>query len=234
MTLPEKAARDLMEEGQALVHSLARKIHRTTPDSVELDDLIAYGQLGLAEAAREFDPSYETRFTTFAYYRIRGAIYDGLSKMSWSSRARYNRIRLEQMAQEALQRENDGKADEPATAEEAAKWFRRVTDKLAVVYLATHGEEGGGIRDSSIEDPQAAPSKIVAYQDLGELLRGMIARLPTTEQELIRATYFDGATLQDAAKKLGISKSWASRTHARILEQLARSLRRMGVTGSTM
>ena len=59
---------ELMEQGQPLVYSLAAKIHRSIPMRIDLDDLIAYGELGLAEAARDFDPEVGTRFTTFAYY----------------------------------------------------------------------------------------------------------------------------------------------------------------------
>ena len=83
----------LIEECQGLVRLLASRIHRKLPSHVELGDLEAYGQVGLLEAARDFDPTRGGRFSTFAYYRIRGAIYDGLAKMSWFSRTEYRRRR---------------------------------------------------------------------------------------------------------------------------------------------
>ena len=73
------------------MRSLASRIHHKLPPYVDLEDLVAYGQMGLAEAARDFDPARGTQFSTFAYYRIRGAIYDGLAKMSWFSRVEYGR-----------------------------------------------------------------------------------------------------------------------------------------------
>ena len=77
MTIADNVPRELIDEGQALVKSLAARIHRNLPVHVDFDDLISYGQIGLAEAAQDFDAEQGTRFTTFAYYRIRGAILDG-------------------------------------------------------------------------------------------------------------------------------------------------------------
>jgi RNA polymerase sigma factor for flagellar operon FliA len=69
---------------------------------------------------------------------------------------------------------------------------------------------------------------MVAGREISEKLRQIVDLLPTAEQQLIRTIYFEGATLQEAADQLGISKSWASRMHAKTLDQLARTLRRMG------
>lgn len=219
---------ELIADGQALVRSLALGVARNIPVPVDLDDLIAYGQVGLAEAAREFDPQQGAQFTTYAYYRVRGAIYDGVSKMSWTSRARYKRYRYERMANEALQAESEA-AGSPRSLEQQAQWFRNVSEKLAVVYLASgEDEERGGVRESSLLDPRASPSAMVAGHEISERLRQIVDQLPSVEQRLIRTIYFEGATLQDAASQIGISKSWASRLHAKVLEQLARTLRRLG------
>ena len=81
MTASVESIQQSVEECQGLVRSLALKVHRGLPRRVDLDDLIGYGQVGLVEAANEFDGSRGTRFATFAYYRIRGAIYDGLAAL---------------------------------------------------------------------------------------------------------------------------------------------------------
>ena len=203
-----KTPQQLIADGQALVRSLALGVARSIPMPVDLDDLIAYGQVGLAEAAREFDPQNGARFTTFAYYRVRGAIYDGVSKMSWTSRARYKRYRYELMANEALLSETES-LTEQASLEQQARWFRNASEKLAVVYLASGGDEERGVRESSLEDPRASPSAMVAGREISEKLRQVVDQLPAAEQQLIRTIYFEGATLQEAADQLGISKSWA-------------------------
>ena len=154
-----------------MVHSLAARIARSVPVRVDLEDLIAYGELGLAQAARDYAPDRGAEFTSFAYYRIRGAIYDGLAQMTWTSRAQYRRLRHLQMAEEVLA--EDAASTPPAgneSLESGVRWLRSVTDKLATVYLTSQGEEGSSIRDSAIEDPQATASTIVAQQEIGEQL----------------------------------------------------------------
>ncbi len=221
---------ELISEGQALVHSLATKIHRNIPVRIDWNDLVAYGEVGLAEAARDFDPERGTRFTTFAYYRVRGAIYDGVSKMTWTSRARYRRHRYHQMANELLAEEaKDSKSPEPSTLEEDASWLRKVTEKLAVVYLTSQqgaGDEGAD--DSVFEDHTASAPEVVARNELFKKLHELVETLPAQSAELIRSVYFEGATLQEGANRLGISKSWASRLHAQTLERMAMSLRQLG------
>jgi len=224
--------RQRIEEGQRMVQSLASKIARKIPMRIDREDLVAYGQLGLAEAARDYDPSRGAQFTTFAYYRIRGAIYDGVSKMSWTSRARYNRFRYEQIANEALREVNESSPlSDNQSLDENATWLHGTAEKLALVYLIGNSREEAASLDQAIEDPAEQPEARVANRELAMKLRELVDTLPPTERRLIHKIYFDGATLQDAASLLGISKSWASRIHARTLEQLAMRLRQIGVSG---
>ncbi len=229
---PSPTPQQYIEDCQGLVRSLASKAHRGLPSHVELDDLIAYGQVGLAEAARDFDPSRGSRFSTYAYYRIRGSIYDGLSKMSWFSRSQYRQLRYQQMADEALRAANEQhpSGEQPST-ENHMRWLRDVTRVLAVVYLATQSEDQDEGGSAPLEDPSAeSPSETAITREIHEKLHGLIDELPHEAGALIRATYFEGLTLQEAGKRLGISKSWASRLHAKTLEQLARSLRLLGAS----
>jgi RNA polymerase sigma factor for flagellar operon FliA len=136
------------------------------------------------------------------------------------------------MANEALSQQSGGSSDAPSV-EDDAKWFRNITEKLGVIYLVTRDEKGGGIRDSTLEDPRGSAATIVARREISQKLRELVETLPAVELRLIRTVYFEGATLQEAAERLGISKSWASRLHARILDKLARMLRKIGATDSS-
>ena len=123
--MEQQTTQELMNGCQGLVRSIAWKIHQKVPRNVELDDLIGYGQVGLAEAARDFDQSRETQFTTYAYYRIRGAILDGLSTMSWFKRADYYRGRYEHAANNVL-----NAAGTNQESETEIEWFTRTTFAL--------------------------------------------------------------------------------------------------------
>lgn len=220
------ATSELIADGRALVRSLALRIHRNVPVRVDLEDLIGYGELGLAEAARDFEPSLGNQFSTFAYYRIRGAIYDGLSKMTWTSRARYRRMRFESMADDILETERELDDGKPRDAEESGKWFSRVTERLAMVFLASDGDEETNPVNLAEDPSESAPNRLI-HREAGEKLRAMVDRLPEMERRLINYVYFDGLNLQEAGIRLGFSKSWASRLHAKILERLADDMRRL-------
>lgn len=216
----------LISEGRALVRSIALRIYRGLPVKVDLEDLIAYGELGLAEAARDFDPDQGNQFSTFAYYRIRGAIYDGVAKMTWTSRARYRRMRYEQMANQVLEREEERQSEEGSS--DAVTWFSRTTEQLAVVYLASGIDSEVDVM-AEVPDSQPTPVERALHVEANEKLRMLVKKLPLNEGRLIQMVYFEGYTLQDAAAILGFSKSWASRLHAKVLEDLARGMRQLGI-----
>jgi RNA polymerase sigma factor FliA len=230
MTTVIRNSEQLIDQCQGLVRSLALRLQKSLPRNLELDDLIAYGQVGLAEAARDFDATRGGQFTTFAYYRIRGAIYDGVSKMSWVSRAHYNRIKYQQAADDLLRLQSEGETPPPTDVNAGLDWLKNVTGALAIVYLSTKGASGEASESLEVEDRQCpSPSAAIVESETNVKLHELIDSLPPEPRELIRATYFEGLTLTEAGKRLGIGKAWASRLHARTLERLARSLRQSGL-----
>src|SRR5437762_13207886 len=105
----------LVEQHLSLVQAIAAKLKRTLGRSIDFDDLVGYGTKGLLEAAQRFDPTQGATFTTFAYYRVRGAMLDGLRTMGWYSRADYARYRADDRAPEHMQHQAEREAaDHPA------------------------------------------------------------------------------------------------------------------------
>jgi RNA polymerase sigma factor for flagellar operon FliA len=240
MTTVDPQLERRVEQCQGLVRSLATQIGRKLPPYVELEDLIEYGQLGLVEAAGDFDPQRGGQFSTYAYYRIRGAIYDGLAKMSWFSRAQYRRIRYEQMADDVVGSAYAGEGEPAddvgsaaASVEMEARRFRDVSRSLSIVYLATHrsaGREETTEASELVDASSPEPSAAAIGRELSLKLLEVIEALPLQEATFICDVYYQGMTLQDAGQRLGISRAWASRLHARILRRLARSLRLLEAT----
>ena len=214
---------DLVEECKGVVISLAHRVRRNVPVRVDIEELIAYGNLGLAEAARDFDPSLGNKFITFAYYRIQGAIYDGLTTMTWGSKGYYRKMRYTHMANQVLEQSYNDRIDSDNGSENAA-WFCRTTEQLAVVYLASNMYQESDVLQEAVSKEQT-PEEQVQRIEVTQQLRSMVKSLPEKESRLIELIYFEGLSLQDASARIGVSKSWGSRMHAKILEDLARRMR---------
>lgn len=219
---------ELVFAHQGLVKAIARGIHRSFPNFIELDDLIGYGQLGLAQAAQDFDPDRGIQFSTFAYYRIRGAILDGANQMSWLKRTTVAGGAYDRMSGDVLATDAADSAGAAATSDDA-KWLNGVSGKLAMVFFLSQAGEEGESNVEVADDQAEMPLESLLDDELKLSLRTAIDELPDDARQLIRGTYFEGKTLKDAGEALGISKAWASRLHARALEQLARGLKRAHV-----
>lgn len=217
---------------QGLVRSIAWKVHQRLPPYVDLEELVSSGQVGLAEAARDFDAERGGQFSTYAWYRIRGAILDGLSRMKWFDRGDFEGGRYDRMANEALADAGDGSQPQSGPPENVIArqggWLKGVTSGLAVACLASRsGMAEGDIADSGLE----RPDDIVIRREVAAKLRECVTALPADMATLVRATYFQGKTLTEAAADLGISKAWASRLHARALGRLATAMQAQDLDG---
>jgi RNA polymerase sigma factor for flagellar operon FliA len=227
MSLSTAESQRLISDHQGMVRSLAWNIHRTLPRNIDIDDLLAYGQVGLAEAARDYDPSRGNQFSTFAHYRIRGAIFDGLGKMSCHTRAQRRSLLKERANNELLRVEAEDRDSSKTTVDGEVSWLSKVATSLATVYLMS----GEGDLDSIAEDdPAQAPDEQVSASETGEVVRKLLETLPDDASSLVKMVYYDELTLQEAGQRLGISKAWASRLHAKTLEQLGRALKRVGIS----
>ena len=221
-----KPAENVMVDYLGLVRALAWKIHQKVPRHIELDDLFGYGCVGLAEAAKNFDPSRGLKFTTFAYYRIRGAILDGLSKMSWFDPADFH-----SGAYEHSSAGDDADADSAADShrpgvnmDEELAWFQSAAQRLHVTSLT---DSAGVMRD--VSDKNGAPEKELMRREATGRVRELMDELPGVAGDLMRAAYFEGLTLKEAGHRLGHDKSWASRLHAKTLQRFAVTLKSEGL-----
>jgi RNA polymerase sigma factor for flagellar operon FliA len=220
---------DLVAGGQGLIRMIALRIHRRFYEKFELDDLISFGQVGLAQAARTFNSEKGLQFSTFAYYRVRGSIYEGIEKMGWGSRAMHRKARFLTKANDLFEpRVEPPPLPEPTTLDDDARWLGAVTEQLVVVSFATLGRDAES--DAGFEsDRDVDPADEIAAREIHEHLRRLVAELPDEPRILLEMMYFEGSSLQEAATAMKISKGWASKLHARALGRLGVDLRALGV-----
>ena len=207
---------DLVRKHLALVEAIARKVKRTLGGAMEVDDLVAYGRKGLVEAAERFDGRAGVAFSTFAYYRVRGAMYDGIRAMGWYSRADYARYRAEERANEYLQHQADREGAAQAQNPDA---IGGVLSGVATIHI-TSLEAASRVADESLPAPDAA----VDTRRLSRRVRDALTTLPEKERQLMELYYFGEKNLEEAGAQMGLSKSWACRLHARAVDLLRRAM----------
>lgn len=218
----------LYQSGVDLVHSALR--HFTAVGSAGSDqaELEAWGREGLLDAARRFEPERGVSFRTFAYYRVRGAMLDGLRKMgSWSRRG-HERVALLQAAHSTSEGAyEDVAARQDVSAERAAEMMREhmaaMATAMAIGVFAVRATEGEGI---VAVDRGRDPEAEYAEAELGSLLRSSVDELPPPEDQIVRRHYFGGESLEAVGASLGLSKSWASRLHTRAIRRLTQRLQK--------
>ena len=220
---------DLVKKHLGLVEAIARKVKRTLGAAMEIDDLVGYGRKGLVEAAERFDGRAGVTFTTFAYYRIRGAMYDGIRTMGWYSRADYARYRAEERANQYLQSQADqegaARAQNPTAATptpdagEILAGVAQALSGIATIHI-TSIEAASRVADESLPAPDAAVDTV----RLSRRVREALGTLPDKERQLMELYYFGDKNLEEAGAQLGLSKSWACRIHARAVDRLRQAL----------
>jgi RNA polymerase sigma factor for flagellar operon FliA len=216
----------LVEQHLPLVHSIAAKLRGRLGKTMEPGDLIGYGTQGLVEAAKKYDPKHGVAFSTFAYYRIRGAMFDGMRTMAWYSRSDYARFRAEERENEylanAADRDGAERAARPTAATDKAEILGDIADLLGGV-AAVHIASLHAAHD--LADDRAAPADdLAASAEERAKVREALDKLPKKERQLLDLYYFGDMSLDAAGAKLGLSKSWASRLHARAIGLLREAL----------
>jgi len=216
----------LIETFRSYSHAISAEVLRKYP-AIDRDDIIGAAELGLVEAANNFDPSRGVLFKTFAYYRIRGAIYDSLRKMGWFAKDAA-RLRFENGANEVLKDYADI-APTASSPEASAQELQDLTTSVVNCYFLSLTSMTEELPESGVKSAEER------YMDceMRERLREALAKLPEKNREVLEAYYFQDETLESIGKRLGLSKSWLSRLHAKSLEMLRTVLEEAGVVEAT-
>jgi RNA polymerase sigma factor for flagellar operon FliA len=221
-----------LAEGFEVVDALARQMRRQFGPYVNEDDLVSQGREALLAAARSFDAERGLTFRSWANLRVRGAMIDSVRSAGVLPRRVYRKLRAAQAADlvhEATESERSGaRPDTPEQADTALR-DQLGTAAMAMALSLLTMRSGDAIEKAS--DPTKDPEEQTAEAELVAKVRQAIDELPNAERHLLQRHYFDDVNFDEAARELGLSKSWASRLHARAIEGLGRSLRNRGVAG---
>lgn len=213
-----------------LVDTIAAQLLKKLDSLVELEDLVSFGREGLLDAARRYDASRGVPFRAYAQFRVRGAAYDGVRRMSVLPRSLYQKL----VSLEAQWLASDGEAsyafaEDMAFAQNVDQANDVLADHLAgMAMAATLGlviEETGEPIEAREARGIMDPEQQLASAELRHRIEELLRTLDAEECEVVRRHYFEGERLEDIASHLNVSKSWASRLHTRALSRLAKRLK---------
>jgi RNA polymerase sigma factor for flagellar operon FliA len=202
---------ELIDRYLYLIYSIANQINKKFFRAAPIEELVQYGVIGLLESSKRFDPGKGVDFATFAYYRIRGSIYDGLREMG---------ILLPSI------RKLQKKTAPPKSEDQLSCQLEDV--ETAIAGLLADCFQLISIDD--VEEPQVPciQSQNAELKQLSRVLTNAICDLPTFERELIFGMYYNHNTAVEICNSLKISKSWGSKLHAGGLRKLKRRLLKEG------
>lgn len=197
--------------------SIANRVYQTMSSAVDYDDVLCNARLGLLEAAKRFDDNQQVEFRTFAYYRIKGAIFDGLRRTGWLPRSLYSKIKFEEASNEYLQHMSQ-RSNVFQNDEEREHEIVDTVNSLASIYVISLDEGDEEIDIEDVDAPDVAGR--AEFHQIRTYMREAINTLPPKEKQLVMMYYFQNKTLEEIGEKLDLSKSWTCRLHARALEML--------------
>ncbi len=207
-----------IEAHRDLVERVVRRLVSELDLSCDQDDLRGYGFQGLLEAKQRFEPDRGVRFSTFAYYRVRGAMLDGVRMQGWMKRRAYAKLKAFEATDDVAESVGDASADKPQQSVAArAAAIDDVLSKVSAAYMIA------AVGQDRVED-ESTPETLLSGVEEQTTVKRNLARLPDKERALLESVYFDGVTIEQAGERMGLSKSWASRLHAKALERMRKSL----------
>lgn len=230
--LAELRERDaLIEQYMPYAASIANRVCQSLSSAVDYDEVLCNARLGLLEAAKRFESSQDVDFKTFAYYRIKGAIYDGLRRSGWLPRTLYAKIKFEEAANDYMQNKALYTRDpEYKGGSEKDEEVSETVNSLASIYIISLDAS----EDLEVEDTKATDvEKRTEFMQVRRHMRDAIGTLPEKEKLLIMMYYFQNRTLEEVGERLGLSKSWTSRLHARALSLLFKRIRNRAIQRTT-
>ncbi len=218
-------ARDLLIlEHLPQVRIIARRIHERLPGSVPIDDLISTGTLGLIGAIDNYDPSQNVKLKTYAEYRIRGAILDGLRGQDWAPREKRKMSRrIEAAISAAEQRlrrspsEDEIAAELKISLEEYREWLVDTASlQLAALEVNDANDESVSLLRFISSDTSQQPGNLFERAELERLVTETIGRMPLQERTVLSLYYFEELNLREIAEvmKLHLTRISQLKTQA--------------------
>lgn len=231
------AGDSLIRQYLPLVQYHVQRISVGLPQGVNRDDLKSFGMMGLFDALEKFDHTRDLKFDTYASFRIRGAILDGLRKEDWLPRSLREKSKkidaaTEQLEQEYMRNvtvkevaEHVGMTEEEVQTTVSESFFANVLSMDETNNDSDETKEAAGynIKDKQSITPEEEVVKNEWYVELADGIK----ELNDKEQMVISLFYKEELTLTEIGQVMELSTSRISQIHSKALFKLKNILNKI-------
>jgi RNA polymerase sigma factor for flagellar operon FliA len=229
----------LLTQHAPLVKKLAHQMKAKLPPSVEVDDLIQAGMIGLLDAVNRYEETHGAQFETYAVQRIRGAMLDELRSSDWLPRSLRQNMRKIEVAINNLQQRLGRTPKETEIAKELKVSLEEYQDLLSdgsghqlVYYEDFHDGEGNDhFLDRYCVDESPDPLQALVNGGFREAVIDAITALPDREKILMGLYYEQEMNLKEIGAVMGVSESRVCQLHSQAISRLRAKLREQAWTG---
>ena len=229
----------LLEEHAPLVKKLAHQMKAKLPPSVEVDDLIQAGMIGLLDAVGRYEENHGAQFETYAVQRIRGAMLDELRNSDWLPRGIRQNMRKIEVAMNKLQQKLGRAPLEAEIAkelkiplEEYQEMLNEGSGHQLVYYEDFHDkDESEHFLDRYCIDEQSDPLQALMNTGFREAVIRAIEALPEREKILMGLYYEQEMNLKEIGAVMGVSESRVCQLHSQAVARMRARLREQAWTG---
>jgi RNA polymerase sigma factor for flagellar operon FliA len=221
----------LLTEHMPLVKRLAHQMKAKLPPSVEVDDLVQAGMIGLLDAINRYEDNHGAQFETYAVLRIRGAMLDELRANDWMPRSTRQNMRKVEQAMNALQQQLGRAPSESEVAKALKLSLADYQDMLGDSggHQLLYYDGGAGFLDRYAVDDED-PLRALMETDFRQAVIDAIDALPPREKLLMGLYYEEELNLKEIGAVMGVSESRVSQLHTQAVARLRAHLRELAWT----
>ena len=234
----DPAYRDqLITEYLPYVKRIVQRLAVHLPATVDIDDLMNVGVIGLIQAVDRYDPGRDNKFMTYAIFRIKGAVLSELRARDFLSRSNRRKIRELESAYLRVQQKLGREADEKEVAKELGVDLEQIyrTKQMSSISFISLEELGVSSREekekllSYLVNNDADALSMTKLKELKAALAQAIEQLPEKERLVISLYYLEELTMKETGKVLGITESRVSQIHSQAIMHLRAKLRKQNL-----
>ena len=231
----DPAYRDqLITEYLPYVKRIVQRLAVHLPSTVDIDDLMNVGVIGLIQAVDRYDPRRDNKFMTYAIFRIKGAVLSELRARDFLSRSNRRKIRELESVYLRLEQKLGREVDDSEIAQELGVDLEQVyrTKQMSSISFISLEELGVSSRDekekllSYLINNEDDALVITKLKELKGAMAQAITQLPEKERLVISLYYLDELTMKETGKVLGITESRVSQIHSQAILHLRAKLRK--------